>query len=292
VIINLSLLLRRHLFSSSGSGKTRLTLDGLCANWGFYISCKSNEAHLSGSSDFETATGDIISRLSSWKKGSGDEFYENNYDCAQRVFTMLLCARVFVMSKLIEKFPPETAVKDARRRWVFLQVMPPVHRFRGDMFRDVLWTLRSANSADMEDFIKGGFTRMGSRVDLFPGHERFFVVIDEAQVAADALRVFMGPSKKERPLLFAVYQFFIRSYFPFTGIIICGTGLSIAMIREATLSLTAKFMKWPNILFFETGLFDEESIHTKYIDRYLTLSQNVLSDKRLYERIRRWFPGR
>ncbi|KAF8241169.1 hypothetical protein L208DRAFT_1383632, partial [Tricholoma matsutake] len=29
-----------HLFAASGSGKTRLSLEGLCHHWGFYISCR------------------------------------------------------------------------------------------------------------------------------------------------------------------------------------------------------------------------------------------------------------
>jgi hypothetical protein len=93
---------RRHLFAPSGAGRTHLTLDGLCSHWGFYISCKGNEASLSGSSAFDKATSRMMIAMSTWNKGTGNSLYENNYASACRVFFMLLCVRVFVMKKLLD----------------------------------------------------------------------------------------------------------------------------------------------------------------------------------------------
>jgi hypothetical protein len=133
--------------------------------------------------------------------------------------------------------------------------------------------------------------QLTSRVDLFPDMKGFFMIIDEAQVAADGMRVFQGPSRKERPLLYAFYEFLITTGFHFKGIIISGTGLSIEMMHETKVSM-GKFRKWPNKLFFETGLFQEEEIHKTYLYRFLKLSANNVSDQRLVERILRWFSGR
>ena len=41
MIINPNLAPCRHLFSPSGAGKTHLSLDGLCSNWGFYFRFKA-----------------------------------------------------------------------------------------------------------------------------------------------------------------------------------------------------------------------------------------------------------
>jgi hypothetical protein len=51
----LDLVPHRHLYNTSGSGKTRLSLDGLCHNWGFHITCRNGDcADTIGSLDFYT----------------------------------------------------------------------------------------------------------------------------------------------------------------------------------------------------------------------------------------------
>ena len=39
IFLTANLTYNSQLFNTSGSGKTRLSLDGLCHHWGLYISC-------------------------------------------------------------------------------------------------------------------------------------------------------------------------------------------------------------------------------------------------------------
>ncbi|KAF8521634.1 hypothetical protein BU17DRAFT_45625 [Hysterangium stoloniferum] len=83
---------------------------------------------------------------------------------------------------------------------------------------------------------------MNKRKDLFPAaFTRLFIVIDEAQVAADHLKEYFrsGTRSDLRPILREMYKFFLRSGI-FSGIILSGTGLSMEMVKNAVGSLSAK----------------------------------------------------
>jgi hypothetical protein len=91
------LLLAAHLFGVSGSGKTRLALEGLCHNWGFYISCQSNPMlRASGSRDFEAAT-TISTSMSTWNQGMSAVDISNNETAADRVFYVLVSSSFCVL---------------------------------------------------------------------------------------------------------------------------------------------------------------------------------------------------
>jgi len=299
-IINPNLAPYRHLFSPSGAGKTRLSLDGLCFNWGFYFSCQSTN-RVSGSRDFEVAT-DILVSMSSWNLGTKEEHILKNKIAADRVFAMVFCARVFVLKRLMDSLPTGTDVWVARRRWVLLQVMPPPHSSSTlDIFAVLVQSLRSADTDDMLTFVRTTLKSLYSREDLFPVAEKvenitpLFVVIDEAQVAADKLQDYFRsttPGTDLRPILHAFYRFLVERFY-FAGIIISGTGLSMEMVEKSTGSLYGKRGTRRAEVFVDTGLFrNTEHFQEEYVRRYLQLSENKVSDKRLLERILHWFSGR
>ena len=114
---NLNFAWCSNLFAVSGSGKTRLSLEGLCHNWGFYISCRGgSQKRAAGSRDFELAT-KIIESMSQWDEsiGTGEADIAKNVKVAHHAFAMLICARVFVLSHLLKKLPIGTDVMVARQ---------------------------------------------------------------------------------------------------------------------------------------------------------------------------------
>ena len=134
------------------------------------------------------------------------------------------------------------------------------------------------------------------RQDLFPeGLEtKFFVVVDEAQVAADHLKEYFCSTTGTdmRPILHEMYRFFLQYSSVVSGIILSGTGLSIQMVEEAVGSVSAKKLdiERREMVFTNVGRFDNSS-QEAYIRRYLTLSDND-SDRRLLERMIYWCSGR
>ena len=290
-IILILLALSSHLFNVSGSGKTRLVLDGLCCHWGFYISYRTERGTASGSDDFMVAT-QMLQSMSSW---SADP--PANMIAARRVFAMLLCARFAILAQLVKQFPVNTNITDARRRWVLAQVLPL--RLEGeteDLFATVLWALRRASTDDMLKIATDFWVdMMTTRKDLFPERTPLFVVIDEAQVAATELKCFPSSTSGngQRPILREMVQFFQTIYL-FNKIILSGTGLSMEMVKEATGAHSAKAAPirvqevFSNVGCFAGGDPPQEA----YIRRYLTLSDDDISDKRLLEHMKLWFSGR
>ena len=289
-----------HLFAISGSGKTRLALEGLCHNWGFYISCRrqsiGSQSQSSGSRDFETVT-EIMESMSGRDKGEEEICIAKNVDVANRAFAMLLCARVFVLRHLLKNLPIGVDAMVARQRWVLVQVLPPYIPFCGDIFSHVVKSLRPAQTAPMLDLARSMLRELTDIVgdEIFPS-ERLFSVVDEAQVAAeylkDSFRSFTT-GRDMRPVLHAFYSFLWRTEI-FRGVVLAGTGLSMKMVQTAVSSHAAKHLalRQDPIVFVEVGRFTKDGTgHEDYIRKYLLLSDNI-SDQRLLQRILYWFSGR
>ena len=184
----------------------------------------------------------MLQSMSNWCTRSPD--LSGNDAVASRAFTMLLCARVFILNQLVQRFPKNTDVTDARRRWVLAQVLPPhLQHENEDLFVKVLLVLRGAETDTMNVIIKNSLANiMTKRTDLFPKERKtpLFVVIDEAQVAAEYLKLFPSTSGNElRPILREIVGFFQSSCI-FNKIILSGTGLSMGMVKDATGSFSAK----------------------------------------------------
>ena len=273
-----------HLYAGSGSGKTRLCLEGLCHRWGLYISCRgASSVRAAGSHDFTVAT-ELMTTMSTW--GSCTQ----NRDAAHRAFAMLICARVFVLKCLLVKLPPDTDMETARRRWVLVQAMPPID-IATDIFAAVLKSLRAAVKTDLLDFTESMLKNMGIlEPNVLP-----FVVVDEAQVAAEYLNESFRATAgiDSRPVLQPFYSFLWDTRL-FQGVILAGTGLSMKMVRTAVYSRSAQRQNHSQVpvVFVEVGEFTKDGTdHKTYIEKYLPFSINAF-DQRLMERILYWFRGR
>lgn len=283
-----------HLFNVSGSGKTRLALDGLCCHWGFYVSCRTIVGTASGSNDFMVAT-EMLQSMSSWHADPPDSFSKRTAAC--RIFAMLLCARFVILAQLVKQFSANTNIADARRRWVLAQVLPPcLEGHTEDLFVTVLRAFRNADTEIMLRIANELWHDITTtRKDLFPeGKKGFFIVIDEAQVAANKLNCFPSTSGSMlHAILREMVQLFQSSRI-FNKIILSGTGLSMGMVGDATGCLSAKAV--PTLVqqvFSNIGCFKgQDPTQEAYIRRYLTLSDNDISDRRLLERMKLWFSGR
>jgi hypothetical protein len=287
------------LFNTSGAGKTRLSLEGLCNHWGIYLTCRSGRRSATfGSSDFQAATS-ILTDISTWDPTAHN--FTGNAATADRVFGMLLCARVFVFQQLLTRLPEQIDVRIARRRWVLLQSLPGCHGLGDDIFAEVLRSLRHADTEIMRVFIRKTLEDLiARRGDLFPSdvcsRGPLFLVIDEAQVAADRFKESFRSHIAEndvRPILHAMYRF-LQGTRIFRGTIISGTGLTSEMVMRAVGSLSAKRTgeSQTPLVFTDIGLFHTDPSQVAYVRRYLTLSDNNMSDQRLMERIQYWFSGR
>ncbi len=173
-----------HLFAVSGSGKTRLSLEGLCLHWVLYISCRpGSETLVGGSRDFTNST-KTMENMRDWDNIDGF-----NVGVACRIFEMVLCARFFVLKHLLEQLPPDTDAVKARRRWVLIQAMPPYFENK-DIFSIVLAKLHEADTDVLMKLTKSIYNDLPGIAEngIFPPGEQLFVVVDEAQEAFEYLK--------------------------------------------------------------------------------------------------------
>lgn len=243
--------------------------------------------------------------MSTWSLGNEDDDIRNNEKAADRVFSMLLCERIFVLKKLVDQLPPNDGPESVRRRWTFLQIAPARLRLdNDDIFATLLQLLRAADTDEMLRFVRDTIRQlMISRRDLFPKSD-WFVVVDEAQHVATMLngrfrsitirdRTAVNAGRDyDRDTLHALHRFLYDSAI-FKGSIISGTGLSMGIVKSALSSLAAKFTGNPQVVVTDLGIFSKgDTSHEIYIRRFLGVANANVSDKRLLERILYWYSGR
>lgn len=219
-----------------------------------------------------------------------DQDLSNNVAAAECVFAMLLCARIFILKRLVQNIPIHTDAAVARRRWVLAQVLPPC--LEDDIFVTVLKAIRNADTPVLLAIVRDTLEDLAlTRKDLFPS-KHLFVVIDEAQVAAGNLHNYFRSNDQNnaRSILREMHVFFTRSEF-FVGIILSGTGLSMDVVKQAVGSVSAKPGRTQEV-FVNIGSFTEnDSSQITYIKRYLMLSDSY-SDQRLLQRMQYWLSDR
>ncbi|KIM39923.1 hypothetical protein M413DRAFT_446839 [Hebeloma cylindrosporum] len=283
-----------HLFAPTGSGKTRLSLEGLCHFWGLYISCQGGSAKLAtGSRDFKRATNAMMSIIS-WDATG----VTKTIDVSNRAFDMLICARIFVLKQLLTSshLPLDEDPMIVRRRWVLVQALPPSAR-DGDIFASIVDSLQYADTAVMHTLSNNMLSEIRRKVGakLFPDNG-LFVVFDEAQVAAQQLTNAFRSSTTgtTRPVLHAFCRFLWEANL-IRGVILAGTGLSMQMVQTTMASHGAQSMSPSSsqLVLTEVGRFQQgDAAHRAYIEKYLPPCRNPKSHKRLVQRILYWFSGR
>jgi hypothetical protein len=281
--------LTSHLFNTTGSGKTRLCLEGLCHNWGFYFSCVSKVFASSGSRDVELAI-DMIPKMNTFGHN-----LEMNVLAADITFHTLLCARLLVFQKFMSYLPPATRPILARRRWVFLQLLPPIYGMH-DIFVHIQRVLRHADPVDVKDIEQNMLTSITEQQPaMFPRKTPLFVVIDEAQAAARCLRnqfPSTGNSDNTYPVLHELYRVLYGSEF-FQGTVLSGTGLSLHLVLSLLGSFGAKRLSKPHpVKVFSGSAVFSHSAQVDYAKVNLALSEVHPSDRRLLQRMERWLLGR
>jgi hypothetical protein len=232
--------------------------------------------------------------MSGWNQGEGTNRLLNNALLADRVFAMLFCSRAFTLQKFLHFIPPDADAISVRRRWVFLQVMPPSLWIQ-DIFEKIIWSIRAGDTQVMVEYIRATVENLhSSKHSLFPSRA-FFVVFDEAQDAARCLPESFASTvepSESRSAFHELYRF-STSVRIFKGFIISGTGLSMDIVEASIASMSAKEIGGsyqPNI-FVNVGNFLDKASQEEYVCRHISFSDSP-SDRRLLERITHWFVGR
>ncbi|KAJ7159584.1 hypothetical protein C8R46DRAFT_1354280 [Mycena filopes] len=269
----------KFLVNASGSGKTKLLLEGLSDHWGFYFTAL-RDTNNHGSRDMQN----IINR----DLKNSPQFYhdlppdkdpaflprlESNRFIAGAYFKILLLARVRIFLMFVEAMEAvplahREAVGEYRRRWLGLQLKPSMLTDDGsDIFANLTAKLLPF-AARLED------TRVGDAINgglqpFIVAHnmgQDLYIVVDEIQHAAE---MFFGAFRSEstgstddggdllrRPLLRQLLLAWIELLSVL--VVFSGTGLSGVVVEETISSAVAKYKNFRAV--HETGEFKVEIV--------------------------------
>lgn len=215
---------------------------------------------------FET---DVIALSSEIQK---DAAYTLNDRIAGRRFCQVLTARCLILQwflKTIQEKFPRRSVNEFKRHWLFLQLKPKSFLIGGDVFLKLSEVLKDASDEFLLTKTDNVYDHLDSLRSEFGLDEDFYIVIDEAQAAANSmLKCFRSDQNKEiqRPVLKSLVKTW-RDLVNELPIIISGTGLSIDLVNEVVASAVVKSTNFH--LATNTGAFDDQDSQSKYMLRYM-----------------------
>ncbi|TFK62636.1 hypothetical protein BDN72DRAFT_848450 [Pluteus cervinus] len=294
------------LVNTSGSGKTRLLLEGLTKYWGFYLTARVQvgvdalgssdlmytlEYHIPNTSGFNSHPGSLNERF---QEGA----YELNHAIARRQMHQIFAARVLIfenfLKKVKEKFPTRS-IHEFRQHWLFLQLRP-LDTLLGDAFAELTRLLTDAgrSSSYLIQYSGRLHEKLRNLQEEFDLGEDFFCVLDEGQKASETLTKAFRPTWHPnnidtRPVLTSIVNTWLyASEFP---MIVAGKAIPIDFVFDPpgpAIGLSMNFA-----LTTDTGAFDDRKRQRDYIARYVP--GHILesdSGKEFMNRAWRWFQGR
>ncbi len=224
-------------FAVSGSGKTRLTLEGLCHQWGFYISCRgASKNWAAGSDDFLVAT--TMEEMSSWDKCN--EGPDDPVNVARRAFEMLICAWLFVFKHLLTKLSlTQMGRQPDGGGSLFKPCRPPfdIPVTSSPLSLQVSVVQRAGTWATLPSPCYRRYDEDIRRNDFPP--KPAALRCDRRSLSSCRVyeRIFLFQDHRTNPF----YRFLWDSDL-FKGIILAGTGLSMRMVRNVVFSRSAQLL--------------------------------------------------
>ncbi|EJC97298.1 uncharacterized protein FOMMEDRAFT_164063, partial [Fomitiporia mediterranea MF3/22] len=270
------------IINTSGSGKTRLLLELLATKWGLYFTTLADPANLRlGSTDIHDAIFKWIPKSKGFCEHPKGEFdnnhvqlepvYRQNREIVTRFSHQILTARVIIFEWFLTTYCAVWQDKDkdpnkAKLHWLSLQL-----NSRGilgcDVFKDLAKILDDAG----DSFIMMDSNKIHERLQglskRFKLDSSFFLVLDEAQIAAASLANAFE-SYRELGKTHPILNPLIKSWLAATSfpIIVSSTGLSINTINDTLSSAVGKPATFGK--FTKIGAFDNQVSQENYIRRY------------------------
>ncbi|KNZ78642.1 hypothetical protein J132_11083 [Termitomyces sp. J132] len=246
------------LLNTSGSGKTRLVLEGLCSEWGFYFTCSRRSDEI-GSSDIQAIIGEtgcfeaqqlarelpvlpqeITIETPCEEAKKLKEALQYNVRIANRCFEAVMVARLLVFSCFLNAAKHKSiGVNLLKKTWLFVQL--DTRLLGDDLFMELTCVLSTIEQVELLSRIGGHLFTACERALLELDHRAIlYCVVDEAQTAVEAwsssFRNKLGRINRPalRPMLFRWQeQYNLRT-------IVTGTSINYSLIKEALGSTVAK----------------------------------------------------
>ncbi|KAL1729151.1 hypothetical protein EV714DRAFT_213520 [Schizophyllum commune] len=267
------------LINSSGSGKTRLLLEGLCQRWGVYMTC-SVESSGVGGSDASYALSIELQTDEYFKPDVrlGEQEIENNRFVAKNMFSMLLLSRLLLLHRFLQAVPASARnTNETRQKWLYLHVLPESVGCDASLSR-LMQKLVSLSTTSVRAAVGDTLVMIRSLLGVrdFP----IFCVLDECQVADQLYPGAFGENTTTLQQMALAWE--ANAHMP---VVLCGTEANLApLIGPAH----------PNRrVCTDTGAFDTPDDQRRYVTQYMPpdmVSSSV--GESLIARMWSWLRGR
>ncbi|KAJ7075258.1 hypothetical protein B0H15DRAFT_956663 [Mycena belliarum] len=280
------------LVNTSGSGKTRLSFEGLCENWGFYFIMEGDSNHLGASDlgrefykelDAVGAQGFAFHLPSQDSPTFAADALKRNIDIIDRIYSVVLLGRLLIFQMFSEIIDSRGITEAHKRRWLLLQLIPRLPEFPSyDIFATLQIYTCDLDTDEVQDMIAVMFSRLRK---IYGPQFHLFYVIDEAQLASRAHTDAFRHDGKPYPLLREIIQSWSVKGWPHeVSFVICGTDIPKDGFESAPFT-----MRWCS----DTGGFDNEGDHAQYVSRFLTPTYaSSPAGKMFVKRVWTWCRGR
>ena len=252
--------------NTSGSGKTRLLLEGLCQHWGFYYTSHVDSGFL-GSVDLQSAIQSIPEDEKFCCHLPPSTSSVSNDKIAGRIFKRVFLARLLIFHLFIEAMKANTSPDngftegnfiDYRRKWVHFQLQPSFFTKISDPFHDLTHKLSAYLDSELHHLTRDVLDHVRNTLrssTSSSGCTPLYWIIDEARFAAkEHTDAFRSKDMEPRPVLRPLVQTFTALTSGFDVIILAGTGLSQSDVDDTMTSGVMKESSYRKC--YDTGAFD------------------------------------
>ncbi|PVF91660.1 hypothetical protein CPB86DRAFT_820309 [Serendipita vermifera] len=297
------------VINTSGSGKTRLILEGLCLYWGLYFVGTRDSEGIGSNDLYSFVSGLDMARDYKRAQGmanatpSNAQAIQHIHEVAERRLLQVFLARLLAMNFLIEEAktaPGGLDQKNHRRLWTILQARPRILPLnpQSDIFMELADILRLAATEDLRSRIRDQYTEFQDLLNDVPnstGEENncLFCVLDEAQVTTTLRKgeFFSSNGRDRRPILREIWGTW-RSELGVDRmkLIISGTGINLVDLKNV---LESESFKPQDYTFrSDVGAFDQPKEQDQYIKKYIPAPWTETKWRAFLNRAWEWFGGR
>ncbi|KAL1661329.1 hypothetical protein GGG16DRAFT_60491 [Schizophyllum commune] len=267
------------LVNSSGSGKTRLLLEGLCQRWGVYMTGAAESSGVGGSDASFAMSVELQGNKhfkSEGKLGEGE--IEDNRFTAKNTFSRLLLSRLLLLHRFLQAVPASARhTNETRQKWLYLHVLP-----KSVGCDHLLSLLKQRLTSLTSTMLRFAITDALLKVRALLGTRDFpiFCVVDECQVADQMYPGAFGDNTTTLHQMALAWE--ANAYMP---VVFCGT--------EANLEPLIGPAHPNRRVCTDTGAFDTPDDQRRYVTHYMPpamVSSSV--GESLIARMWSWLRGR
>nr|GAT43792.1 predicted protein [Mycena chlorophos] len=268
----------KFMVNASGTGKTRLCYEGLCQNWGLYLSFAIDDGRL-GSLEIQMLLKGVRDEYVGQDPASVD--FQSMDERIEVLFGAVLLARLLLFVAFLETAQIDSDGRgfsdEHKKQWLAMQLQP--HSIANDPFEALTRILLDNDEAYLEHNIAAAFRKVRRIV----GEQQLFLVLDESSTAVGMFSELLP--RDSRSILQMALDALLRFLDDNCTIISAGIDIPKSHFSEGA----GSDFGWTS----ETGAFDDPATQEAYVTQFLPPDfRDSDAGRFLIARVWHWLRGR